>query len=191
MRFAVSSVTLDVRRFSLLQSISEGRFPNHVMRQALSTIGVKGVFALEDGFRPSALKPIVYLGYAKDADELRALRKGVWSQGAVPFLLVVTSNKVEICSGFQPPTAATTSIEYEPSDGALPDLLANYRAERISSSITWNNFEIHRDANIDNSLVGAIEALNKRARQEFPKLKNDRDLINALDGQVHLYVRPD
>lgn len=165
------------------QTVSDGRPNNHVMRQALSTIGVKGIFALEDGFRSPALKPIVYVGYASDDLELRSLRKDVWSQGAVPFLLVVMPNTVEVCSGFQPPTVPTISVDYDPTSGALPETLLNYAADRISSSITWNNFEIHRDASIDNSLVDAIEALNKRARHDFPELKKDRDLINALIGK--------
>jgi hypothetical protein len=69
------------------RSAAKQRLSNHIVRQALTTIGISGVFALEDGFRPPKLKPIVYLACAEDADALRALRKNVWSQGAVPFLL--------------------------------------------------------------------------------------------------------
>jgi hypothetical protein len=162
---------------------------NHVVRQALTTIGISGVFGLEDGFHPTKLKPIVYLACAEDADALRALRKDVWSQGAVPFLIAVMPDKVEICSGFQPPSAPTISVEYDPQSTLLPDSLANFSADRISSSITWSDFDIHREASIDNNLVNAIETLNEKARSEFPTFQQERNLINALIGKfIYIYV---
>jgi hypothetical protein len=152
-------------------------------------IGVRGVFALDDGFRPSSLKPIVYLACAQDAAAVRALRKDVWSQGAVPFLLVVTPDKVEICNGFEPPSADSISVDWDAEARALPDALRSFAAEQISSSITWNDFEIHRDSSVDNNLVDAIEALNEKARLQFPEFGEDRDLINALIGKfIYIYV---
>jgi hypothetical protein len=171
---------------------AERRLSNHIIRQALTTVGVRGVFALNDGFHPSSLKPIVYLACAEDSDALAALRKRVWSQGAVPFLLVVMPDTVEVCHGFEPPGATTISVEFDPRWSNLPDALASFAADRISSSLTWSNFEIHRDSSIDNNLVDAIEALNERARVEFPEFKEDRDLINALIGKfIYVYVLVD
>ncbi|MBR0852835.1 N-6 DNA methylase [Bradyrhizobium liaoningense] len=168
------------------------RTSNHIIRQAISGIGATGVFALEDGFRPSSLKPIVYLAAADDAASLRAIRRNVWSQGAVPFLLVVTPDKVEICNGFQPPSASTISVEFADDASALPDALVSFAADRISASITWSDFTIHRDASIDNNLVNAIELLNEHARLEFPEFRNNRDLINALIGKfIYIYVLVD
>lgn len=178
--------------FLTTQAITESRLANHVIRQALTAMGIRGIFALADGFRPSALKPIVYLASADDGTALHALRKDVWSQGAVPFLLVVTPDKVEVCHGFEPPSARTISVDYDPNDDSLPDILANFAADRISSSITWSNLEIRRDSSVDNNLVGAIEALNERARREFPDFKRDKDLINALIGKfLYIYVLVD
>ena len=123
---------------------------------------------------------------------MRALRKNVWSQGAVPFLLVVTPNKIEVCNGFQPPSMDSMSIDWNAEDATLPDVLENFTAERISSSITWSDFELHRDSSVDNKLVDAIEALNDHARVQFPEFSEDRDLINALIGKfIYIYVLVD
>lgn len=168
------------------------RTSNHIIRQAISGIGVTGVFALDDGFRPSSLKPIVYLAAANDATSLRALRKDVWSQGATPFLLVVTPDKVEICNGFQPPSASTTVVDFADDASALPDMLKSFAADRISASITWSGFTIHRDSSVDNNLVNSIELLNEHARLEFPEFRDNRDLINALIGKfIYIYVLVD
>jgi hypothetical protein len=178
--------------FLTQQAILENRISNHVMRQALTTIGIRGIVTLEDGFKPSRLKPVIYLASAENTVTLQVLRKHVWSQGAVPFLLVLTPNTVEICNGFQPPSAPPISVDYDPLEGPLPDTLANFSSDRISSSVTWSDFEIHRDSSIDNKLVSAIEALNNRARREFPDFKNERNLINALIGKfIYIYVLVD
>ncbi len=171
---------------------SADRLSNHVIRQAVSDIGVRGVFALDDGFRPSSLKPIVYLAAANDADAMLAMRRNVWSQGAAPFLLVVTPDKVEICNGFQPPSSTTVSIEFSDDASELPAGLASFAADRISSSITWSEFTIHCESNVDNNLVDAIELLNRNARNEFAEFRNDRNLVNALIGKfIYIYVLVD
>jgi hypothetical protein len=156
--------------FLTAQTVDEQNVTNHVIRQALKTIGVLGVFALDDGFRSSSIKPIVYLASAADEGALRALRKDVWSQGAAPFLLIVTQEKVELCNGFEPPSASSVSIDFDPKGSSFPAALANFSAERISSSITWGDLEVHCDSSVDNKLVDAIEALNDRARQEFTSM---------------------
>ena len=166
---------------------------SHVVRQALTAMRIQGVYALGDGFPASAsLKPIVYTAFAHDWQAVQAIRKDVWSQAAVPFLLVATPDTVEICSGFAPPSAPTRSIHFDRHDEVLPDVLADFSAERISSSLTWNDFDIRRKSSVDNELVDAIEALNERARHEFPELEDERDLINAMIGRfIYTYVLAD
>ncbi len=182
------SATFFVRNTPSVDSAS------HVIRQALTTVGVEGVFALDCGFGSPLMKPIVYTAYAETAAELHALRRNVWSQGAVPFLLVVMPETVEICHGFAPPTSKTISVKQTASarQPSLGKALQDFRRERISSSITWRDFEIHRDSSVDNSLVGAIDALNGQARDEFPELENEQPLINALIGKfIYIYVLVD
>jgi hypothetical protein len=39
--------------FLTARSLTQGQASNHVIRQAIAAMGVRGVFALDDGFRPS------------------------------------------------------------------------------------------------------------------------------------------
>ncbi|WP_074447940.1 N-6 DNA methylase [Bradyrhizobium yuanmingense] len=162
---------------------------NHVIRQALTSMGISGILSLEDGFRPSTLKPIIYLAAAGSGAEIEAIRRDVWSQGVAPFLLIVTPDTVEVCSGFEPPSAAAKQVAFDPDAEALPRDLEDFSSRRISSSVTWGNLDLHRESSVDNALVDAIEALNDRARAHFPEFENDRDLINALIGKfIYIYV---
>lgn len=161
----------------------------HVIAQAISKIGIYGVLSLEDGFRPAALKPIVYLATADSQQEFLELRRNVWSQGVAPFLLVVTPTTVEVCSGFEPPSAPSRQVQFDVQLDGVPEGLEDFTSSRISSSVTWGNFELHRESSVDNVLVEAIEALNDRARADFPEFEHDRDLINALIGKfIYIYV---
>ncbi|WP_441277225.1 N-6 DNA methylase [Tardiphaga sp. 172_B4_N1_3] len=174
--------------FVTAESIGKTRV-GHVIRQALTTMSIYGVLSLEDGFLPSSLKPVVYLATAADAQECLEIRRSVWSQGVAPFLIIVTADTVEICNGFEPPSVASTKVVFDPASDDLPGELTDFSSRRISSSVTWGNFELHRDSSVDNVLVNAIEALNHRARSDFPEFENDRDLINALIGKfIYIYV---
>lgn len=176
-------------RATFITPDSKARAVSHVMRQALAAMRVDAIFALHDGFQPSNLKPVVYLARAANQAELRSIRRDVWSQGVVPFLLVVMPETVEICSGFQAPTSQSISVPYHTATASLEDALATYTAERLSSSITWANFDVHRESGIDHALVEAIEALNKQSLIQFPNLKDNKEIINALIGKfIYTYV---
>ena len=106
----------------------------------------------------------------------------------VPFLLVVTPLDVKLCFGFEPPGSPETPVAFDPLR-PLPEALAKLSAERISSSVTWRDLEVRRSSSVDNRLVGAIGALNDRARRDFPAYDERRDLVNGLIGKfLYLYV---
>ena len=164
----------------------------YVVRQALTSMKVHGVFALEDGFRPAALKPIVFLASAETHDEVAQLRRVVWSQGVVPFLLIVCADEVLVCGGFQPPEIDPIRVVFAGTETELPAALSYYSASRIASSLTWRDLDIHRDSSVDNQLVDAIEALNALAQENFPALKGHQNLINAVIGKfLYTYVLAD
>jgi len=168
------------------------RHANHLVREATDTIGVHGAFVLDDGFRPARQKPIVYIASADDVEELRRLHKEVWSQGAVPFLLVEMPEKVVVCKAFSPPDSASTEVDFTDDQTSLPEELINYSATRISSSLTWRDFDLNRESGVDNKLVIAIEALNDHVRTRHPTLAAERDLVNALIGKfIYIYVLVD
>ncbi|WP_274629021.1 N-6 DNA methylase [Arvimicrobium flavum] len=164
----------------------------YVVRQALSAMKIHGVFALEDGFRPASLKPIVYLASAESPDEVAHLRRAVWSQGVVPFLLIVCADEVLVCGGFQSPDIDPIKVRLTGTVAELPAALLYYSANRIASSLTWRDLDIHRDSSVDNQLVDAIEALNVLAQKNFPALEGHQNLINAVIGKfLYTYVLAD
>lgn len=164
--------------------------PSHAVREALQTMGVHSVYAISDGFQPSVAKPLVYIA-CPDAEWVRPLRKEVWSQGAVPFILLVTADAVEICPAFSPPSTDTIRCPWSPGE-PLPEPLVSFTADRLGASVTWSEFDLHRSSAVDSALVSAIEALNAEACRLYPTLADAKDLVNALIGKfIYLYALAD
>lgn len=162
---------------------------NHIIRQAIFGIGVDGVYCLDDGFGQSRLKPIVYVARAENLADAKSIWRDVWSQGVTPFLLIVTPDQVMVCDGFQAPDEKYLRREFDPSGFELVEGLKYFTAARISSSVTWQNFDIRSDANIDHTLIAAIEALHHKAVGAYPHLADRPDLVNALIGKfIYTYV---
>ncbi|WP_175577266.1 N-6 DNA methylase [Rhizobium oryziradicis] len=160
----------------------------YLVRQAFDEFGIHSVFCIEDGFKPTRLKPIVYLVQADTEVDLRRIWRKVWSQGSVPFLLAVVDGDVFICPAFGPPPSDISRLS-KPLGDSLPAGLGSLRRSGLLSCLTWKEFDLKVGSSIDNILVGSIEALNNRARVEFPHLKEHRDLLNSLIGKfLYTYV---
>lgn len=158
----------------------------YVVRQAIETIGIAAVFGLAGAVKPSIARPVVYLAIARDVDQMRQIRKDVWTQGVVPFLLIVSPGRLTLCSGFEPPSER--ALVYD-DDGTLPERIASLSAVRLRASITWQNFDVALSSSVDNRLIKAVEALNAAARKLNPELKERRNLVNAAIGRfLYLYV---
>lgn len=164
----------------------DGRPLPHAIREALRTIGISGVFAMEDGSATGRLKAVVYVATAIGEDDVSRLRKEVWTQGIVPFLVIVMTDKILVCSGFEPPSRSPHIVH----DELLRDeRLAQLSAERLRSSITWQEFDITASSMVDNELLAAIQELSKQVRQDNAALKERPDLVSALIGRfLYLYV---
>ncbi|MFC6742114.1 HsdM family class I SAM-dependent methyltransferase [Methylobacterium tardum] len=159
---------------------------SYVVREAIRTIGIAAVFGLAGSLEASAARPVVYLAAAADADQVRRIRREVWTQGVVPFLIIVSPGTLTICSGFEPPSEKAVVLK---DDGPLPKPLLDLSAARLRSSIAWQNFDVALKSSVDNRLVDAIEALNRAARNLNPSLKDERNLVNAAIGRfLYLYV---
>lgn len=164
---------------------SQAKTP-HVVREAIQTIGISAVFGLAGSVKPSAARPVVYLAIASDLDRVRQIRKDVWTQGVVPFLLIVSPGRLTLCSGFEPPSEP--ALVYD-DDGLLPEQIASLSAAKLRSSIAWQDFDVALSSSVDNRLIKAIEALNAAARKRNPDLKDRRNLVNATIGHfLYLYV---
>lgn len=158
----------------------------HVVRQAIRAIGITAVFGLAGSVKPSAPRPVVYLAIARDVGEVRHIRKEVWTQGVVPFLIIVSPGRLTLCSGFEPPSER--ALVYD-DDGVLPERITSLSAARLRASVTWQNFDVALSSSVDNRLIKAIEALNAAVRKLNPELKERCNLVNAAIGRfLYLYV---
>ncbi|AWJ93675.1 SAM-dependent DNA methyltransferase (plasmid) [Azospirillum baldaniorum] len=166
--------------------VQDGRPLPHAIREALRTIGVSGVFAMKDGSATGRLKAVVYVATAVGEDDVHRLRKEVWTQGVVPFLVIVMIDRVLVCSGFEPPSRNAHVVRGELLQNHK---LAQLSAERLRSSITWQDFDITASSKVDDELLAAIQELSKQIRQDNIALKDRPDLVSALIGRfLYLYV---
>jgi len=163
----------------------------HVVATAFDVIGVHSVFGIAEGAAATTFKPVVYVGLAIDDEAAIRLHRRVWTQGAVPFLIVVTPEAVQLRNAFEPPGTNIPSYPYSP-DAKLPPELARVSAVALTSSIHWRDFSTSRADAIDTRLVSAVEDLNEYVRSQYPALRDRRGLLNALIGRLlYLYVLVD
>lgn|GEM_PF-2887729 len=158
-------------------------------REALTVLGMDGVLCLGDGFPNGRLKPVIYIAGAATEADFSRMRREVWTQGVVPFVLIVMGDEVFVCNAFASPDSETTGIPVPREDEPLPLELSNFHVDRIASSLAWSKFVLARSEGVDGHLIRGIELLNEVALHRFPELKRDRDLINSLIGRfIYLYV---
>lgn len=172
------------------------KLPSHrfAISQAQAQMSVFGVFGLRI---PSALDknkqrfaPLVYLAEAQNDEHARDIHKKVWSQGLVPFLLILTPAGIWTCSGFSFSSQnwrqkyadhltwaeATTNKE-------LPQI-DRYKSTRLRSSLAWRDFALNPRERIDARLLDNLEILSKifiEGRNGYPKLPSL--VANALIGR--------
>jgi len=147
------------------------------MQQARREMSVIGAFCLrrEGKGDDVATTPLVYVAAADDT-AVKEIHRKVWSQGLVPFLLVLTAERVAVCSGFSfaqerweslvrwfswsvvddLPTEPTEPGEFTSPSGQLWDL----RAIRLRTSLFWRNHSIDVEGRVDRRLLGSLNALS-------------------------------
>lgn len=163
----------------------------HLVKSAFEGIGVHSVFGLSDGAVAQGFKPVVYVCVARDEDEAVGLHRRVWTQGAIPRLIVVTPGCVQVRDAFNPPSADVARVAYQAGSDSLPEALRDLSASSLVSSIHWKDVTITRDGSIDSKLVSEIERINRYACGRYPHLDTleGRMLVNALVGRLmYLYV---
>jgi hypothetical protein len=164
----------------------DGRPFPHAIREALKTIGIAGVFAMEDGSTSGRLKAVVYVATAMGDDDVLRLRQQVWTQGVAPFLVIIMTERVLVCSGFEPPSRSPQVVR---EDFLNSEILAQLSSERLRSSITWRDFTITAGSMVDDELLSAVQQLSKNVRAGNAALADRPDLISALIGRfLYLYI---
>nr|WP_281411546.1 N-6 DNA methylase [Enterovirga sp. DB1703] len=137
-------------------------------------MGVVGAFGLRRTTRQSGCPdflPLVYVAQANTEDEVRTIHRRVWSQGVVPFLLVVTPNEIWLCdattyasTGWTGSTWKATWPSELPSPGPIdnPAFLPfrHLRAGSIRASVQFAQSDLgSAGTRVDAHLLGGLRAL--------------------------------
>lgn len=147
------------------------------MKQAGREMSVIGAFCLKREGKDGDVvaTPLVYVAVAEDAAVKETHRK-VWSQGLVPFLLVLTPDRIALCPGFsfmqerwdslvrwfswfavdELPTNSTSPGEFIFPSSELWDL----RAIRLKTSLFWRDHSIDVGGRVDQRLLESLNALS-------------------------------
>jgi hypothetical protein len=150
-------------------SIHAHRF---ALAQAKESMHVAGVFCWLDRSQTSIAAPLVYISIVSDRDEAQSIHRKVWSQGLVPFLILLTPTEVLICDGF---TYKRENWEQSLKCIPLCDLiqdknvktdkldiatLNDLHATRLRSSLFWRDHAINVAGRVDQCLLDGLDALS-------------------------------
>lgn len=146
----------------------------YLLGQAFSDMSVSGAFGLRR-FRPDQVTPdfipFVYVAVAEGERQAMTVHKRVWSQGVVPFLLIVGPDRVWSCDATR-----YSSVAWNGKAVSLPgdiaggrdlfpiDDLRHLKSSRIRSSITFGDAEkgSASGSRVDGRLLEGLRALGKR-----------------------------
>lgn len=187
---------------SLLNQIPNYRF---AVSQALKDMRLVGVFGLWSNLNSGIdcvkkhFRPLVYVSDAPNDEAAKEIHKRVWSQGLVPFVLILSPSGVWSCKGF-----SFSSHHWEQSarkinwsdcrHAVLPDELNHFKASRLRSSLAWRqvtnetDLRMQRTQQVDSKLLSNLQRLSKifiEGDYDLPRLK--AHVANALIGRF-LYV---
>jgi hypothetical protein len=141
------------------------------LKQAADEMNVVGVFAwVNTQTCTSLVAPLVYVAIAQDRIEPQKIHRKVWSQGLVPFLIILTPDEIIPRQGFQFSSTAwdkdIVSIAWDelmvpvPTKGPIADLW-DFRALRIRTSLFWRDRAIEVSGRVDQYLLEGLESLSE------------------------------
>ncbi|EQB16665.1 HsdM family class I SAM-dependent methyltransferase [Sphingobium lactosutens] len=159
------------------------------VRSAFERMGLVGAFCPMSSLGSGSVRrvPVLYVAaaFSGNAD---AVHRAVWSQSVAPLLLIATENGFEIRNGFD--YRKRTLWPWSELDVGLPAALASLTAAALRSSASWRDF--HVPTRVDERLGRAVRALSDATVRRDRRLRDRRDLVNALVGRfLYLYVLAD
>jgi hypothetical protein len=171
----------------------------HAFGEAFRLFGVVGIFGLSHKLNPAHRRPdyvpLVYVAKASGVAQAREIHRATWSQGIVPFLLIVTPDGVWSCNGLAFSSRHWESVAFSlPADNfvsnsPIPVEIAHLTSRNLRTSLVWTDREMGFDGRVDMRLLDNLKALTTiliRGDQQTPALP--AALANALVGRF-LYVR--
>lgn len=161
--YAESNGWISADHFAILRA---HRF---AMQQARDLMSVTGAFCWVSGQgATTVIAPLVYIATASDRTQAQAIHRKVWSQGLVPFLLVLTPDEVISCSGFQYRSENWTQLiktcEWKSTDTVPPAVwgkaIDSINAARLRSSLFWREHAIDVMGRVDQQLLVGLDELS-------------------------------
>lgn len=159
----------------------------------MSVLGAYGLFD-ERGSR-ARFTPFVYVATARDRREAIQIHRRVWSQGVVPFLLILTGEQIWSCNGMAFSSSNWSQVAKEipwkptsPPDHHDLSLIEHLRSFNLRSSISWRDAALDLVNRVDSRLLKSLKALsNALIEGHGPLRKLEAATANALIGRF-LYL---
>ena len=132
---------------------------------------------------------VLYLAIAADDAAAVAVHRFVEPGRAHPF--IATPSGLQIRRTLAPSTARPVTVAWDRlADPAnLPPELTSLTAIALSSSVVWRDFVTDRSNRVDAALLKAIKSLNEAVRHNYPALRQQPALVNALIGRfIYFFV---
>lgn len=170
------------------------------LMQAAEEMNVLGAFAWKaDTAKGALVVPLVYVAMATDRSDAKKIHRKVWSQGLVPFLIILTPVEIIYRDGFHFSSSnweeSVSPISW--SDAAFSDDIGDQprvndlweiRASRLRTSLFWRDRAIEVSGRVDQCLLLGLEALSDEL---IHPIKDRKPLsaraANGLIGRL-LYV---
>lgn len=179
-------------------SIHAHRF---ALAQASEYMSIVGVFCWLSGQHPTSIAaPLVYIATATDRADAQTIHRKVWSQGLVPFLLVLTPSELIVCDGFRysredwnqnvsafnwTELPSNVIAQRDPSKNVTLSQLA---ATKLRSSLFWREHAIDVSGRVDQQLLNGLDGLSWSLMQgDCCSKKLKYKAANSLIGKL-LYV---
>ncbi|CAJ3005088.1 type I restriction-modification system, M subunit [Burkholderia pseudomallei] len=166
----------------------------HTLNAAASAIDLQACFGVwEHGFHqhaPARFVPLVYLLEASSLAEARRIHRWVWSQGVVPWLMIVIPGSILICPGFDfAPEQEWDEIIQRIStplseQGLALSALGDFAAIKLKSSVRWRDFSRQASGAVDKHLLDALNALHKLVSGDAGNGSLDPHVTNFLVGRI-------
>lgn len=186
-----------VDKFDEVQS---HRFALSQARDQMDVIGAFCWLSGQGSYSVSA--PLVYVARACNKDHAQSIHRKVWSQGLTPFLIIVTSDEILICQGFQFVSEQWSDSVYSILWSDFSDLnhqsvgvegaLGNLCATKLRSSLFWREHAIDVSGRVDQQLLIGLSALSYKLINDLNGERLPHNAANGLIGKLlYLYFLSD
>lgn len=170
-------------------------------RAALATAATRMQVVAAFGLRPShhrpRFKPLVLIAQAEDDSAVLNLHRRVWSQGLVPYLIVVTPQSAWLCDGFgfssdKQEQRTRKRLDIDDLAGPADTVFSKLHAHALRSRVTWRDYAVS-ETGVDEVLLknlGNLSDVLTKGQAGLSELPIQ--LAHALIGRmIYIYMLVD